>query len=113
MFLPHKITVLRATKTLVRGTYVSSFSAIYSDIPAMVFKKTGDLSDTDLWVNTSNESYEVIIENRNIQIGDQVVIELTPLFIQENYVVEDVDYNYSKISWWVDNVYFTIKRQYD
>jgi hypothetical protein len=78
----------------------------------MVFKKTWDLSDTDLWVNTEKDRYEVITENLDIQIWDVVVIELSPLFIQWEYVVQDVDYNYSKITNAIDNVYFTIKRQY-
>jgi hypothetical protein len=113
MFLPHYITVSRANKSIVRWSVVNSYDIILDRTPAMIFKKSNqNLPDTDLGINTEKDSYEVIIQNTNIQVWDLCIIELTPTFTQSNYVVESVDYNYSKISWSVDNVYFTIKRQY-
>ena len=112
MFLPHTITVSRKVKTPIRWSFSTSTTVLYSNIPAMVFKKWWDLPDTDIGQNTQKDTYNVIIENRDIQVDDVVSITLTPTFSQDDYIVTEIDYNYSKITNAVDNVYFTIKRQY-
>lgn len=113
MFLPYKISTYRSIDTSIRGTVVSNFSLLNSDVPAMVYKKSSNsLRDWQLWRNTDYVYYDVITNDLDVKVWDQVNIWLSSNIQEDWFIVDSIDVNYTKITWTIDNVYFLIKKHY-
>ena len=110
MFLLHKITIYRAITNIVGWMPVDTFSVLHTDIPAMIYKQSKGLDDSVLGRNTDFRYYEVITEDLDIRVWDKATIYLSTNISEENFIVDNLDVNYSLINNWVDNIYFTIKK---
>ena len=55
--------------------------------------------------------YNVMCESRDFKVGDICNLSLVSGQSIGEYIIENIDYNYSKVSNAVDNVYFSVKKR--
>jgi len=62
LLLPYRITIERTSYTTSGGEQQKSFSTVYSNIKCRYYRNRGKLTNTEVAVETKENTYSIIIE---------------------------------------------------